>query len=524
MAIKKQEIIRPAANPTVTVEDKLKSIVNSPTSELYGGASYTQNGVRKTVTPTYYTSGGTSNGGTTANNNDPYKNRDISQEILDAAELGRFGRDIYGADSVEALRDELTKKVAMQGGNYGGGTVQDFMKGIYQQYSKEANRGLERQNMLNMINNAFGGNNSTYDELYQSLLKKYNDYDFDTFKNGSAYQGLKSLYEMSGQNAMKDTLGEIAARTGGYASSYATAAAQEQYQNYMERLASLAEQMFQNEKGDMLSDLKMVGDKADTEKSINEQNRINRYNALMQLYNNDKQERLAEQQAQAQAEQTARNGMKNAILAALNSRAISTADITDEMWEQSGLSYLEALAAEQGAANEYEQQQFENSIKQGNLDINRSKAEASIWKTYNTGRGGSGSRRSSGGGGGNDTPKGTDDAGKWSAVDDWASTYSYYDKDKKGNKVYHDAGEDYVKEHYKDLGYSSQSAALSGYKNHKNESALENAEIGNRYDGGGVYVMGYGYISSDELIELLEEGKINQKYDKTTNKVYYSKR
>lgn len=53
-----------------------------------------------------------------------------------------------------------------------------------------------------------------------------------------------------------------------------------------------------------------------------------------------------------------------------------------------------------------------------------------------------------------------DDGGdKWSAVVDWVNKYG------------DDAAENYIKEHYKELGYSSQSAAMAGWANYQMEQS-----------------------------------------------------
>lgn len=68
-----------------------------------------------------------------------------------------------------------------------------------------------------------------------------------------------------------------------------------------------------------------------------------------------------------------------------------------------------------------------------------------------------------GGGGYNNTGGGD----KWASVVDWVNKYG------------EDAAEDYIKEHYKDLGYSSQSAALSGWNNY-----LLSSDVEIKYNGG----------------------------------------
>lgn len=74
-----------------------------------------------------------------------------------------------------------------------------------------------------------------------------NNLNYDTFKQGSQYGNLKKSYEQQGQTAMKDTLGQVAARTGGMASSYATSAANQSYNNYMQTLEDAARSMFNEE-------------------------------------------------------------------------------------------------------------------------------------------------------------------------------------------------------------------------------------------------------------------------------------
>lgn len=50
---------------------------------------------------------------------------------------------------------------------------------------------------------------------------------------------------------MQNTLGQVASRTGGLASSYAASAAQQQYNQYMAQLEEVARQMYSQERGDL---------------------------------------------------------------------------------------------------------------------------------------------------------------------------------------------------------------------------------------------------------------------------------
>ena len=63
-----------------------------------------------------------------------------------------------------------------------------------------------------------------------------------------------------GQQAMQDTLGQVSARTGGYASSYATSAANQSYNDYMTALEDAARAMYQDSLNQQRDNLGMVND------------------------------------------------------------------------------------------------------------------------------------------------------------------------------------------------------------------------------------------------------------------------
>lgn len=84
-------------------------------------------------------------------------------------------------------------------------------------------------------------------EARKTATDNLNNMSYDNFKQGSMYQGLQKSYSQQGQQAMKDTLGQVAARTGGMASSYATTAANQSYNNYMQQLEDVARAMYNDE-------------------------------------------------------------------------------------------------------------------------------------------------------------------------------------------------------------------------------------------------------------------------------------
>lgn len=103
---------------------------------------------------------------------------------------------------------------------------------------------------------------------------------FEDWASGSDYQYLLDRYTAMGQQAMQDTLGQVSARTGGYASSYATSAANQSYNDYMTALEDAARAMYQDSLNQQRDNLGMVNDA--------EQIDYNRYLTQLGQYNTDR--------------------------------------------------------------------------------------------------------------------------------------------------------------------------------------------------------------------------------------------
>jgi hypothetical protein len=109
-------------------------------------------------------------------------------------------------------------------------------------YSKEWQQSPQVQQtydrLQNTLNNKPGPFQSSYQDklenLYNSLMGrdpfKYN------FNEDPMYRMYRDQYRQQGRTAMQDTMGQAAKLTGGYGSSYAQTAAQQQYQNYLQQL------------------------------------------------------------------------------------------------------------------------------------------------------------------------------------------------------------------------------------------------------------------------------------------------
>ena len=100
------------------------------------------------------------------------------------------------------------------------------------------------------------------DAAYQKILSRQ---PFKYDMNADAmYQQYKDAYTRQGNMAMRDTMGQAAAMTGGYGNSYAQTAGQQAYQGYMQglndkvpELADRAFNRYQSEGNDMYNQLAM---------------------------------------------------------------------------------------------------------------------------------------------------------------------------------------------------------------------------------------------------------------------------
>lgn len=104
-------------------------------------------------------------------------------------------------------------------------------------------------------------------------IRKRKKFSYDL--NGDAlYQQYKDKYVQQGKQAMQDTMGQAAALTGGYASTYGQAVGQQQYDAYLQQLNDvvpelyqMAYQQYQDEGDRMQQQYGMLGNLADDEYS-----------------------------------------------------------------------------------------------------------------------------------------------------------------------------------------------------------------------------------------------------------------
>lgn len=104
-----------------------------------------------------------------------------------------------------------------------------------------------------------------YDEAVNRLANEYASSNYGDFTRGQDYADLAARYARNGQMAMKDTLGQVSARTGGLASSYATAAAANSYNDYMSKLEDAARSMYDSQQAERANKLGVMRQAANDE-------------------------------------------------------------------------------------------------------------------------------------------------------------------------------------------------------------------------------------------------------------------
>lgn len=196
----------------------------------------------------------------------PGSGTNFHQAAIDAAKNGDW------AGVSEALNNR-EKKVMSTGENFGKSST-DILNELYAKYGQtgqDAQLGM----LQGIFNDLFG---RKYSDPYDTsaVLNQLMGMNYEDWTKGEAYKGLQKRYQDRGQEAMQDVLGQVAARTGGLASSYATTAAQQEYDEYMRQLEEVARQMYASERGELMDDYSLLA-KANADS----------YNRWQQNWNND---------------------------------------------------------------------------------------------------------------------------------------------------------------------------------------------------------------------------------------------
>ena len=159
----------------------------------------------------------------------------------------------------------------------------------------------------------------------------YNKMNYGSFVQGDDYKALSQRYQQNGQMAMKDTLGQMAARTGGMASSYANTASQQAYNGYMEKLEDAARSLYDSQRQEKMDALNVASSIYDRDRAAYETGYANDYKLWEEDY--------------------ARGRDAKADADALKSEWITT--ISNAAYNANGLDYNEYMANIPKDANGY---------------------------------------------------------------------------------------------------------------------------------------------------------------------------
>lgn len=219
------------------------------------------------------------------------------------SDRGSYGGSVYDQEhfSNDELRSAAEVRAAAAAGKTTWADAHDYVERIRSNYGYSGDSDGSRYIPLEMGGGRRGNGGGgfsyeaapTYTSRYQNQIDDLTRqilnreaFSYDPEKDPT-YQQYKESYTRSGERAMQDTLGQVSARTGGLASSYAGSAAQQTYDNYMGALADkipelkqLAYSMYQDEGNTQRANLEML--------VALEQGDYAKYADLLAQYNTDR--------------------------------------------------------------------------------------------------------------------------------------------------------------------------------------------------------------------------------------------
>lgn len=232
------------------------------------------------------------------------------QETLNQNGYNLATDGVYGNNTMAAVRDYQRKNGLSADGIFGsqtsgklyaaaqntGGTQQNQADTAqtpkepdYGKYKYDATKDDAYQKAmaeLDSIKSTKPDYSATYDKQLNDIYEKIMNRDKFRYDLNSdmLYQQYKDQYTQKGKQAMMDTMGQAAALTGGYGSTYAQSVGQQQYDAYLQQLNNVIPELYgqaldqYNQEGTNLQNqYSLTADLRDTE--------YNRYqNALNQYY------------------------------------------------------------------------------------------------------------------------------------------------------------------------------------------------------------------------------------------------
>jgi len=218
-----------------------------------------------------------------------------------------------------------------------------------------------------------GAYSSKYGAQLDSLLNEMMNRPAFTYdaRNDPIYNIYKDMYIQNGRRAMQDTMGNAAALTGGYGSSYAQSAGQQMYNQYMENLNSVVPQL-QQQAYQRYSD---EGDRMAQNFQMMNQLENQNYTQYRDSVGDWQLERQLAQQAALQAEQMDRQQYQYDTTFRENQRQFNSND-----------AYRQAQLAEQirqaNLDEAYRRMSFDESVRQYNQNFAENVRQADLDEAY----------------------------------------------------------------------------------------------------------------------------------------------
>lgn len=406
------------------------------------------------------------------------------------SDRGSYGGSVYDQEhfSNDELRSAAEVRAAAAAGKTTWADAHDYVERIRSNYGYSGDSDGSRYIPLEMGGGGRGNGGGgfsyeaapTYTSRYQNQIDDLTRqilnreaFSYDPEKDPT-YQQYKESYTRSGERAMQDTLGQVSARTGGLASSYAGSAAQQTYDNYMGALADkipelkqLAYSMYQDEGNTQRANLEML--------VALEQGDYAKYADLLAQYNTDRSFDYGVHRDNIGDER-----YNNEWNYSVGRDQIADKRYEDETEYNRAMAKAQTLAAG-GDFSGYKALGYTDQEIAG-LKSAYNKAQASV---------------RSGGGPSEDVYAGMYKAGIRSEGDAYAWLLS--------------------------TGYNTtQAGKLAGYYADwmKNQGGSD-AQIGNRHGDSWIYIPGHGRFTYDEVENYVNSGKVIETYDSATNTYTY---
>ena len=369
-----------------------------------------------------------------------------------------------------------------------------------------------------------------YADKYDGKLKELADeilnrepFTYDPEKD-ETYQQYKDSYTRNGQRAMQDAIGQVSARTGGLASTYATMAGQQAYGNYMSGLADkipelrqLAYSMYVDEGNNQRANLNMMSGlrEFDYNKYLNS---LNQYNVDRNFDYGVHRDEISDQKYNDETTYN-RQQDKAALMAAAGdySGYASLWNLTPEQTQKLVDSYAEQknLSEAQAARDLADwHAQWGDFSRLQDLGVNTSY----LSKVQNAELSGlSAANRSSG--------NTKSDNSRGSASEDYDGLFQAALDSGNPNS--------FIANHYKEYGFGKSTGLVNDYEawlsdleeersgSFGGSSGSEDLDITNQHGDSWVRVPGYGRLSYQELYNYVESGKIKEEIDKRNGTVTY---